>query len=693
MSAARPGAGHKARGNWRVQPIAHVDGTPQPDAYLDWLAFTGYAYYGPAVHWLPVLIELNGITAQQFAAMVQAPQGGVSGLRLPPFYSQPARRMAHATPYIGLLMHRSLLQALRDGTNQQLGKLIRRIEVSRAMALCGPPLNATAGLPPAGPNPPQVVVAVIDDGIAFAQERLLDSTGCTRVAYLWDQQAPFDSTIGPFGREVAKHGPQGLDALMTQATFNGQVDEDLLYRLSGFVDRSQAGHQPLAACHSHGAHVADLACFDRQAPQPGQRPVIAVQLPPLTVADTSGASLRLQAYLGILYAIWRADTIAEAHGLDALPLIINLSYGLIAGAHDRSDLFVKAVDTLLASCPPQFGRVELVLPSGNSHLSRCHAQLHLPKGKTRRLRWRVLPDDRTESGVQIRLPPGAGAVHFSVRAPDGSTSPAVSSGFQSTLNIGSAWVAQLHYPAVAATESTLLSLQIAPTGSVDGAVPVVSAGVWTLMLHNTHPTRAVSGVHAWIQRDDTAPGYVLRGRQSFFDDRAYARFDDGGRAIDSDTHPMTMRSHVRREGTHNALATGQLPVVAAAFRRHDGAPAPYSAGGLLPVPARGQPNPHGPDAMLPSEDTAWHRGLLGAGTRSGSCVAMSGTSVAAPLATRVLARQLAGSAPPLTSGRTLLDKLAKQAESTPPSWPTPKPKRRRGGGGRLDEPIYRPPRV
>lgn len=702
MSAAAPGAGGaKANGGWRVQPIAAAPGTPRPDAYLDWLETTGYAYYGPAVQWLPVLIELNGITAQQFAAMVQKlqalpgpQQDYAAGLRLPAFYSQPARRLAGSTPFIGLLMHRPLLQAVRDGTNKTLGKLIRRVEISRAMAVCGPPVGPPPSLPPAGPNPPQVVVAVIDDGIAFAQERLLDSAGHTRVAYLWDQQVPFGTNIGPFGRELVKHGPQGLDALMAQATHNGQVDEDALYRLSGFVDRSQGGHQPLGARHSHGAHVADLACFDGQAPLPGQRPVIAVQLPPLTVQDTSGATLRLQAYLAILYAIWRADTIAEANGLDALPLVISLSYGLIAGPHDGSDLFEQAVDTLLASCPPKFGRVELLLPSGNSHLSRCHALLRLPADQARTLRWRVLPDDRTESGVQIRLPPGAGQVTLSVRAPDGSASPAIGSGFQGALSIGTAWVAQLHYPAVASTQSALVSLQIGPTASVDAAVPVVPAGLWTLTLHNAHPpTHAVDDVHAWVQRDDTAPGYVPRGHQSFFDDRAYARFDHGGRAIDSDTHRLTARSHVRREGTHNALATGGQPVVVAAFRRQDGGAAAYSAGGLLPAPPpRGAPSPHGPDAMLPGDDTAWHRGLLGAGTRSGSCVAMSGTSVAAPQAARILARLFAGGPMPAGSGRQLLYQRATNAEITTPPKPKPKPKRRRGGGGRLDEPVHRRPR-
>jgi hypothetical protein len=93
--------------------------------------------------------------------------------------------------------------------------------------------------------------------------------------------------------------------------------------------------------------------------------------------------------------------------------------------------------------------------------------------------------------------------------------------------------------------------------------------------------------------------------------------------------------------------------------------------------------------MLPGDDSPSQRGMLGAGTRSGSCVAMSGTSVATPLALRALAREVvAGNA----AGRQALHTLAQQ-DDVPGAHPTPKPSSPRGGGGRLREASNRKPRV
>ncbi len=174
---------------------------------------------------------------------------------------------------------------------------------------------------------------------------------------------------------------------------------------------------------------------------------------------------------------------------------------------------------------------------------------------------------------------------------------------------------------------------------------VVPAGLWRINVDNTGTTQ-VCDIHAWIQRDDSAPGYRRRGRQSYFDDPKYRCYDDGGRAIEDDNDPRTSASYVKREGTLNAIATGKQPIVIGGFRRSDWKPAQYSACGPLVYPSgRGPPSPDGPDAMLPSEDAPSHRGLLAAGTRSNSCIAMHGTSVSAPLAARQLAERMAAGQP------------------------------------------------
>ena len=50
-------------------------------------------------------------------------------------------------------------------------------------------------------------------------------------------------------------------------------------------------------------------------------------------------------------------------------------------------------------------KLRVVLPSGNSYLARIHAQLSFAAGPpTRNLQWRVQPDDRTPSFLEIWLP-------------------------------------------------------------------------------------------------------------------------------------------------------------------------------------------------------------------------------------------------------------------------------------------------
>jgi len=675
--------------NWRVHPLASTGGGPALDPYIEWARATGFVHYGAAVQWLPLLMQLKGISAQAFASLVHGRQKRKQGdwtqhVLVPEFFATPPKRLPRAIGFIALQMKRSLLLDVFAGKEPALASMLRRIELSRAAPAGQATVMPLSGpfAPASGESCPKLVVAVIDDAIAFAHERLRGSDGKTRVEYLWDQQ----EALG-VGRELRKRDlGTGLDALMTAATHNGQLDEDEVYRLSGFTGPARVGRATLAARFAHGAHVADLACFDGAPPPAGERPIVAVQLPAETVADTSGATLGFQVFFGLFWALHRTETIEQSFGTGSLPLLANVSYGVIAGPHDGTGMLEAAVDQLLSAIDPAQARFHVLLPSGNNHLSRCHARLTLRGGITRQLRWRVLPDDLSESLLVIRLPTGSQGVRITVTTPDGDTSPPIPPGHWGEIGLPGAAQAFLFYPPVPTLGRVLVTLMLAPTAAMAAGVALAPAGLWRIGLQ--HQGGTTLDVHAWIQRDDVAPGFARRGRQSYFDDPAYARFDDGGWPIDSDTHPLTAASRVKREGTHNAYATGKRTLVVGAFRRSDGAAAEYSAGGALPPPGRGQPSADGPEALLPGDDAPSQRGVLGAGTRSGSCVAMSGTSVATPLALRRLAREaVAGNA----AGRYALYNLAVQDEAAT-VWPRPQPSSRRGGGGRLREPSHRPRR-
>jgi len=663
--------------------------------YFDWARSTDFTYYGGAT-WLPVLIELRDgkdNTAQAFAQLVQTLQASpepawAAQLRVPDVYIALPARVTRPTHFIALLATRKFLDDVYAGKNP--GERIRGFELGRATA----PSSGTA-MPVASvasfQSTPRVVVAVIDDGIAFAHERFLSRDGTTRIEYLWNQDQPSTAWGGwNYGHEVTKRDPNaGIDKLMGDSRHGSLVDEDEVYRRSGDLDHAQPGHKSLAARAAHGTHVLDLACRSMQRPPADERPIVAVQLPVATVEDTSSATLAPQIYNGLLYTIARAGQIASDAGSGQLPLVVNVSYGMTAGPHDGSSALERALDELISGCNPVNAQghptrpgFRVVLPAGNNFLSRCHAQFALPASKSRQLAWRVLPDDWTESSLQIWLPGGAGdIVSVTIEAPDTSTTVAFNGGTAQALfnNQGLVFARAQYYLPEDTGAHSMLQLFIGPTADPTGTKSVAPPGLWRITVHNTGSIDLAS-IHAWIQRGDTAPGYPQRGRQSYFDDPDDVRYDAGGRALETDAPA----SYVRRAASLNAIATGRQTLVVGGFRASDGATAAYSSGGpVVHPPGRGLPSDDGPDALFPSEDAPAHPGVLAAGTRSGSCVAMHGTSVSAPQATRWLANAMASGQ---ANDRTALFDAAQLKNVNPPVPP------QRGGGGRLTVPPNRPRR-
>jgi hypothetical protein len=207
-----------------------------------------------------------------------------------------------------------------------------------------------------------------------------------------------------------------------------------------------------------------------------------------------------------------------------------------------------------------------------------------------------------------------------------------------------------------------------PTASLKKYQRTVPSGTWRVEIRNLGGAVTVD---SWIQRGDTPFGYPLFGRQSRFDDDAYERFDLAGRPQEEDN----ASSYIKRKGTLNALATGQHAIVIGGFRRSDKTPSRYSGSG--PV---GTPGLTGPDASAVADDSAVLHGVLAAGTRTGSVVALSGTSVAAPQVTRIVAKLMTQN---LANDRAAIQDIARAGD---PNAPTPE----RLGAGRIKRPPPRP---
>lgn len=620
------------------------------------------------------------------------------------------RQLKTGIPFAGLTTSTFLRKQLEDQTSPRFRQSAKCIQLG--LPLCSSALTSIPGrpksklgkpaiYPDAGFPPETVVVGIIDDGIAFAHERFRRSDGTTRFAYFWHQDGrPASWPTVSLGRE---YGKKEIDALLGQAKHLGGVDEEKLYCLAGVADFAQLGRNTISWRLSHGTHVLDVAAGYDMKCNRTDRPIIGVQLPVACTASQSGAGLEPFVLCAIQYILHRAALLSVKAGR-RLPVVINYSYSTYAGPHDGTSLLERAIDIMMAQTHPK-NRRRMVLPAGNSNNARCHAQVDFtdPTQPCVQLLVRVQPDNQATTTLQLWLPPSAGndppkcsRVKLKIVGPDGIESDWIEEApFQCAttpphplpITENSSVYCLLNYAFDPCSTRGVFRIDIQSTTRVLPKLPgtdpklLAPAGLWTIVLENVSLGKNDT-IEAWIERSERPHGYPRYGRQSYFDDPAHVRFDPQGRPIAEDSPNPS--SPVRRLGMLNAIGTGREPVVIGGFVRKDLTIAEYSAGGPA-LHAVGQPpgpQVYKPDATTVSDDSRVHTGVIAAGSKSGSSVAMRGTSVAAPQVTRHLANQLAAGLP---ANRASIIQEAKDSEvqlpiSAPPLVP------HRGGAGRIEYP-------
>jgi len=526
----------------------------------------------------------------------------------------------------------------------------------------------------------KVITAVIDDGIAIANSRFNNSSG-TRIEYFWPQKL----SDGPVDIEnVDDWTKVETDNLRAECTINGIFDEDLFYHKAKLLPEAGALQEnQLTRRTSHGTHVLDMAAGFALEQNVTNRPIIAVQLPHQQVRDTSGREGDRDHYVlqALEYILNRADALSQ-HESHPLPLVINFSFGTYSGPHDGSTLLEQRIDEIIKDRDNTI----VVLPAGNSRQTRTHARLsknHFSNSTgTVELNWRVQPDDLTDSYLHIWLPadgtnkpPTANRVKVSVVAPNGNDSPelneyadpeSVDEDEQANLNPyidyfvndGSKQVCRLSNGFKAdKTNRSYYSIVTKPTANNEnysnGEIPTPApSGLWRVVIRDVDlPENAI--VECWIERDNTALGYRPRGRQSYFDDPQYGRFDAKSKPVLHDNKEST----TRRNGTLSSLATGKNPIVVGAMYHKEQTVTDYSSCGPASIPfSSSKPSREGPDLVTISDASRVHVGIPGAGTRSGSVVYLNGTSVAAPLVARYIADlSTNGQLPDRDQIRTIVD--------------------------------------
>lgn len=494
--------------------------------------------------------------------------------------------------------------------------------------------------------PPTPIVAVIDDAIGFLNARF--TTGSqdqrkTRLHGVWMQT---EDRLVENGPHVSMHNGRQITAAQIDALLGqgGKLDEAAYYTAinTALYDRqiSPVWHGITAGAGSelantHGTMVADIAggADPVQGTDPLRDcPMLAVQLPPQAVEDTSGSKLQPYVVRALRWIIAQADQM-QVNGVHR-PLIVNVSLGVLAGSKDGTSLIERQVAAeVLRREARTAAPMRVVFAFGNDNLTRQIGYMTLAPDTPESVTLRVQSEDYTPSFVELR---GERPDDLQLKIESLQSTPlplgTVPQGSSVSLARGNGpAVARVYSIATEPLEgggetAAYYLLAIAPTATFEGGKPLAPSGVWRLHLGTSGIAQTV---RIGVQRDDRPLGFQVLARQSYLDDHALWQWKPPQKT----RYAPAADGPVTALGTHSAWLSADMPAqiysVGAALS-DTGFAAPYSATGapyLRPEPT-----------VSAIGDSSWTlRGVLASGTLSGSNTVMSGTSVAAPQITRQLA--------------------------------------------------------
>jgi hypothetical protein len=636
-------------------------------------------------HWWSALIDLRDTSINEFSRQAEA---AVPGTLLIPNDYTPAERAAIEKQQLVTIYARTSLLRKINGNANAFGV------ASVVLGSITPPHHLDFNAPDKQKKAPvirvdsgTVVMAVIDDGIAFANNLFRSSNITSRVEHVSILSAEPGSggKRVNVGRALAK--PE-IDELLASCTTCQLLDEELFYRKAGLIDYYDRTFSPAGLRTSHGTHVMGLAAGHAMTGSPDNRPIICAILPSRVTEDVSGQNLLPSLALALKRLKRQAARFQLPDGEPA-PVVFNFSYGNFAGPHDGTSNIDRLIEQYFQD--PSGQTMRMVLPAGNGNLTRTHARITLdPKApsRTHELDLMALPDNRTASHIEMWMPfceqtPARKAASVRVTPPGGPESGPVSppgETYQMLIDGSGREIARLSYRlAPAPTLRGVIVLSFNPTANLNETA-LAPSGTWKIAVtpHEHEPDKKIE---VWVVRDETLPGFRPAGRQSYFDNACYRRFDSLGGPLAVD--PPDTDCPVRRAGTLSGFACGSAPLVVAALTQSNGLLSDYSAAGpITPERDKAVANRLGPDASAKGDDSPVLRGVLSAGSRSGSMVRLNGTSVAAPRVARFTSAGLASGA----NGDRCW--LWSEAEKEDPLFPGQKPGVTRTGGGRLDIPVY-----
>jgi hypothetical protein len=501
-----------------------------------------------------------------------------------------------------------------------------------------------------------IVIGFVDYGFDLLHPCLLDASGASsRFKYLWDQNRTPGLVRQPVCRiaDVDDYDADAINQLVRDAGQAEMAQSDWSCVARSAVDRKalDAAYDPHANYYgragvtdgAHGTMMASIAAGTAFAGFRSPAPfadLIGVQL---AVADTDWREETVSgepAWCG-----WTPTDAASWHGwrsYDACPqiihairyiydrasrlgaelVIINLSIGTWAGAHDGQSPVEQAIaDVIAEGRRPGATACQVVVGAGNAGADQGHFTATVQAGQTTSLQWLMNRADSSQNKLEIWYDGAPLKITLEAPAAGRLETVSIDPGATHTINFNGRRVGIADHVIGARGRLSRVRLLLHPPFMTDNELARTDVLAWTLTA--SHPlsrpatsaaTGAASTLHAWVERDDGAV------------ERSWLVPHD-------------------RDGTLCCLATAPgAIVVAGAYHRTDGrlralpfsgrGPSPWTATAYAEAPPTTQIVGSGQNSVLAPAYNIW-----GASSKSDGFAATSGTSAAAALMSGTLAVQ------------------------------------------------------
>lgn len=476
----------------------------------------------------------------------------------------------------------------------------------RTNRMAAPARLPAPAIPAAGHG---VALGFVDYGFDLAHPALRDPrTGRTRFAALWNQNAGVSGFLSR----------RRIDALLAAC------------RSSGGREALDATYDPLADYYDatrarHGAHGTLMASISAGSSSAAQGPasaatLLGVQLahaePDWREVDASGEPtwspwipadepvwtgwrdyLSSRALVDALETLWD-----EASRRRAPALVINLSLGAWAGAHDGRSPVEQAVAGIAARNAGRRGPVTaVVVCAGNAGADRGHFAGRVTAREPTAIGWHLRTDGRTPAKIELWYD-AARPLEVTLTDPWTGEIRTIASGPTSSIEVAGRRCGIADHRTAAS--GPLSCVRIALDARRFPSAPAMRAATWTIGLAVTDPA-VTADVHAWIERD-------LEPRPASY---------------------LTPSSTL---GTLSGLACAPGAIVVGGYdhRARPGHVMPFPVSGRGPLPWLSGEASLAPHLVAPAVRITGARSLTREATTT------TGTSAAAAFASGVIAREL-----------------------------------------------------